>query len=945
MNTINRFLIFACVTFLSLACTRIEEPLITEPEGIEVTITATREGYNPSTKTILANGTHVEWCPMEEISVFCNDGSNGGSKFVSQNSEQVAIAEFKGRLEGIVAGGEDFTDGKYLYGIYPYSSITSLKNGIVTLSLSPNQSAVEGTFANNLFPTIARAQSMNLAFYNVCGGVKFTVSRDDITSVTFKGNNGERVAGTANVNFDEESGLPVILEENAGSEYEITLNAPEGGLFKPGKEYYMVAYPVELSAGFTMIFRTSEMKEGCYVKEGAVEIQRGTFGTLDKPDESIASWTDITSGGGGFNSGIYLGIMGFNQQLYPYPISELTGGRKIGFDNFIDDLTMKNGTLLYYSVEQALNTMQSAQLPDDISTVAIVTFTDGLDQGSLMMNDSYRDNAEYLDTLNKHIMNDSVAGVPITAYSIGIRGQDVADVSLFRDNLKKLASSADNATEVTSMAEVNQKFKEIAEQLSKTNNIQTINLKVPGVATGTLIRFTFDNVKSAEASTLYIEGTFNLSERSLENVTYNGLTSTSGTVIKGTADGIFINFTFEGVHTDDNTLIDSRFTDEWTYIESNNIWQINSEFDKNEVSAIVTERSSAVIMLVLDCSSSLANDFSTAQNNAKDFINTLYSASGGNENSGQNPGGNDNTIYSTTPKDLHLAIWKEGKRYYLSEEEYDKANLSDVIIEGLTVVSAADTFIVSLNDLQSGSIRSIQNAMSLYESVMPTYEQGSVISAKWIDINDAMSKYGGVQLSTSVYYYTSSTSSDNYYDFTNCIHGSGGTLVKTDNYPYIRGAKSIENDQPINWVDPNDLKLAVQINGARRFLSNEEYVEWKDKVTSIEGVTLIGGGEKFIVHLNDAQTGSISSIETAMSLYSGIMPTGNQGMIISAKLMDLNDALRFFGGTAIEQSRYYYTTNTEPSSSWRYTYCIHEMGGGLYNTNQSPYVRGVTVIQ
>ncbi|MBR4988536.1 MAG: DUF1566 domain-containing protein [Bacteroidaceae bacterium] len=336
-------------------------------------------------------------------------------------------------------------------------------------------------------------------------------------------------------------------------------------------------------------------------------------------------------------SGVYLGILGFNQQLYSYPVCVLTKENKSEFNAFVDGLTMKNGTLLYYSVDQAINTLQAAQMPDDVSTAAIVTFTDGLDQGSIMMNGSYQQSSEYLNALNRRIMNETVCGQPITAYSIGLRGSDVTDVTTFRNNLSKLASSQENATEVTSMSEVNAKFKEIAEQLSQSNYFQTINLTIPGVSNGTVIRFTFDNATSAAKSSLYIEGTFNLSTRSLDNVKYVGLTSSSGTNVRGIVDGIFVSFTFEDVHAENNKLIDKQSVDEWSYISSNGTWQINSEFDKTENTNIVTERSSAVIMLVLDCSSSLAGDFSKVQSNAKDFINTLCDAAPDGDNSSTSP--------------------------------------------------------------------------------------------------------------------------------------------------------------------------------------------------------------------------------------------------------------------------------------------------------------------
>lgn len=497
----------------------------------------------------------------------------------------------------------------------------------------------------------------------------------------------------------------------------------------------------------------------------------------------------VTLSDSGLESGIYLGITGFNQQIYSYPINKLTDESKDGFDSFIDGLNMKNGTLLYYSVDETISAMQSVQLPADLSTAAIVTFTDGLDQGSIMMNGSYQDNTEYLNAINNRIKNEKIGGKPITAYSIGIRGQDVADVTTFQNNLLKLASSSENATEVTSMAEVNAKFKDIAEQLSQSNYIQTISLKMPGVSNGTVVRFTFDNVNSATKSTLYIEGTFNLSTRLLEDVKYVGLSSTSGMIINGVVDGIFVSFTFENVHTDNNVLIDNQFIDEWIYIPSNDIWQVNSEFDKDENSDIVTERSSAVIVLVLDCSSSLADDFVKAQANAKDFINTLYGAVGDNENSDDD---SNNVIYSTTPQDLTLAIWKNGTRYYLTKEEYDKANLSDVVIEGVAIVSGGESFILSLKNVQTDVISSISTANNLYGDIMPTKNQGEIISAKWNDINTAIADFGGTELKSGKYYYTTSTASGTSWNYHNCISGSGGSLYSTDSSPYVRGVTNIE---------------------------------------------------------------------------------------------------------------------------------------------------------
>ena len=331
-------------------------------------------------------------------------------------------------------------------------------------------------------------------------------------------------------------------------------------------------------------------------------------------------------------SGVYLGIIGFNQETYYSPITRLNNSTVGNFYNFVNGLTMKNGTLLYSSVDEAINAMQSVLLPADITTAAIVTFTDGLDQGSMMMGAPYATDEEYLEGLNHRLQTETISGVPITAYSIGLRGKDVTDVSMFRSNLAKLSNnpanpgSGENAFEVSNMSEVNEKFKEIADQLSQTSFHQSINVKIPGLSNGTLVRFTFDSASSANKSRVYVEGRFNLKDRSLEDVKYVGLNSTSGSTIKGSQEGIFVSFKFEDVTTADNSEIKAQDTDEWTFISSNSSWQINSEFDKTENTEILTERSSAVIMLVLDCSSSLADDFATAKSNALNFIDVLNAA-------------------------------------------------------------------------------------------------------------------------------------------------------------------------------------------------------------------------------------------------------------------------------------------------------------------------------
>ncbi len=330
--------------------------------------------------------------------------------------------------------------------------------------------------------------------------------------------------------------------------------------------------------------------------------------------------------------GLYMGITGFNQQLYIKDISLLDRDTKDEFTGFVSSLTTKDATVLYYAVDKSLDALDAAPFPKNLSNVALITFTDGLDQGSLMLTDKgYTSDTQYASALSNRIIGMNVHGCPLQAYSIGLKGSDVTNNEMFMSNLRSLASSENNVALINSMDEIKAKFQEIADSLAKTSYSYSHNLTftIPGVSNGTLIRFTFDNVNSNTVthSEKYIEGTFNLSDRSLINVTYHGMASTSGTtVMPKEVNGVYVTYTFENlVLNDPSERIDKNNIQEWYWITNYSKWQRNSEFTPNSIDSVDIETSftSAIVMLVLDCSSSLSNDFEKMQGAAKEFINTL----------------------------------------------------------------------------------------------------------------------------------------------------------------------------------------------------------------------------------------------------------------------------------------------------------------------------------
>ena len=265
----------------SCAKEQFSESQVAQP-GQELTITAT--SGDPDTRTERASDGSVLWSPGDQISLFYGSGTDGGSCFTSQNTETAKVANFTGTI-GVITGGNDVSvEDTYFWATYPYNATASCDGASVTTVLSSEQVATPDTFADDLFPSIGRSQGLNMAFYNICGGLKFTVSEEGIKSVTLKGNNGEQIAGRITVGF-EETGLPKIRSISDGSD-SIVLSAPEGEAFEVSRAYYIVLVPTVFENGFTLTFNKG-YSTAVYNRTKETPIRRSSFGSLKTPDKDL----------------------------------------------------------------------------------------------------------------------------------------------------------------------------------------------------------------------------------------------------------------------------------------------------------------------------------------------------------------------------------------------------------------------------------------------------------------------------------------------------------------------------------------------------------------------------------------------------------------------------------------------------------------------------------
>lgn len=285
-------ILFLAGLFVAItACYRIEEENSPATETKELTITATRE--SPDTKTERQSNGDVYWSPSDAISLFFRSGTNGGSKFTAQNTEAVPIAQFKGTIDVISGGGEDTGGEFWFWGIYPYSTENSCDGSSITTVIPTEQVGKAGTFADNTFITMARAKGLELGFYNICSGIKFNVTRDDIKEVRFCGNNEENIAGKIKAVWDN-AGKPAIQEYVNGSKA-VKVIAPNSGTFETGKDYYLVFAPELLTNGFTMTLITNDDKQGVFLYTNERQFKRGIFVNISNLNERVNVWADAAA--------------------------------------------------------------------------------------------------------------------------------------------------------------------------------------------------------------------------------------------------------------------------------------------------------------------------------------------------------------------------------------------------------------------------------------------------------------------------------------------------------------------------------------------------------------------------------------------------------------------------------------------------------------------------
>lgn len=272
---LGKYLLPVALMVVTDACSVYEQEntLQKSPMPAQELVFTAQSGEDLTKTAFQADQTSIWWSPQDAISVFY--GASEGSQFTSTNTQEVAKAEFRGTLNAFTGESEN-GDFNYFWAVYPYSAAVSCDGNSVVATLSETQTGKAGSFAPDTNISIAKNAGLSLAFYNTCAWFRFSLKKEGVKRVIFRGNNNEDVAGTFRVAMGVD-GRPTAPEVVDG-EKEIVLKMAGNEAFEVGEIYYITLFPQVFGQGFTVTMET-ETETGSRAINASATYLRSKYNT------------------------------------------------------------------------------------------------------------------------------------------------------------------------------------------------------------------------------------------------------------------------------------------------------------------------------------------------------------------------------------------------------------------------------------------------------------------------------------------------------------------------------------------------------------------------------------------------------------------------------------------------------------------------------------------
>lgn len=202
------------------------------------------------TKVYVNDDLMLRWTADDRISLFERLTYNRELRFIGETGES------EGKFDFVGSGGSGSIIPDII-SVYPYQASTTISSDeVLTLTLPAEQSYAPRSFGLGANTAVSVTSTGFLVFKNVCGYLRVSLYGEgvSVSSITLKGNQGEKIAGTATVTMPL-NGLPsVVMAADASTEITLTCAEPValGATAEESVDFWFVVPPVTFSQGFTV---------------------------------------------------------------------------------------------------------------------------------------------------------------------------------------------------------------------------------------------------------------------------------------------------------------------------------------------------------------------------------------------------------------------------------------------------------------------------------------------------------------------------------------------------------------------------------------------------------------------------------------------------------------------------------------------------------------------
>ena len=253
----RRIALYLGIAAAMVASCSIQEENFATPEQEDVIFYASFEQPSEGTRVYANEDLFLRWTADDRVSIFNKNTVNQQFKFLGETGDNA------GSFNQVdVTESETGNPISHVVSVYPYQEGTKISEGeYVSLTLPAEQHYAEKTFGLGANTMVSVSSDNVLQYKNVGGYLRISLYGEgiSISSITLKGNNGEKLAGKATITMPLDGTPAAVLADDATDEITVVCDTPValGATAEESMDFWFAVPPVTFSKGFTVFVAKS----------------------------------------------------------------------------------------------------------------------------------------------------------------------------------------------------------------------------------------------------------------------------------------------------------------------------------------------------------------------------------------------------------------------------------------------------------------------------------------------------------------------------------------------------------------------------------------------------------------------------------------------------------------------------------------------------------------